>query len=147
MSLVFAVEGIPAPQGSKTRTRYGMFESSKRVKPWRDRVMAAASAEGDRVGLLGPLTAPYRVDVWFFFRKPRTTSLLAPTGPQVGDGDKLTRATWDALTQSGVITDDRHITRWSGGKKWAGPGETPGAVIRITELGGAPDDDEWETDA
>lgn len=145
MTLTINVEGIPAPQGSKTRTRFGMYESSKRVAPWRKCVIAAASAEGDRVGLLGPLTGPYRVDIWFYFRKPRTSRMPAPTGPQIGDGDKLTRATWDALTQSGVITDDRHITRWGGGKKWAGPREAPGAVIRITELG--PDDDKWGTDA
>mgnify|MGYP003562711459 CR=1 FL=1 len=38
------VEGIPAPQGSKTRTRWGMRESSQRVAPWRAALKAAFTA-------------------------------------------------------------------------------------------------------
>ena len=41
--LEFRVVGIPAPQGSKTLTRYGaLMESSKKVKPWRQDVIHAA---------------------------------------------------------------------------------------------------------
>ena len=35
---VVEVTGVPAPQGSKVRTRYGMREASKRVKPWREQL-------------------------------------------------------------------------------------------------------------
>lgn len=131
--VVLRVDGIAAPQGSKVRTRYGMRESSKRMKPWRDLVIAEASATCDRLALLGPLEAPYRVEVWFYFTKPRTTRHSHPTAPTIGDGDKLTRAVWDGLVQGGLLEDDRHVVEWGGGKKWAGPGEAPGAVIRITE--------------
>ena len=132
--ITFEVAGTPAPQGSKIRTRYGMRESSKRVKPWRDLVKQAASIRADELCLLTPLEPPYRVDVWFYIRKPRTTRALWPVAPTVGDVDKLARAANDALTASGIIHDDRFITELSASKQWAGDGETPGAIIRITEL-------------
>lgn len=117
------------------RTRYGMRESSKRVKPWRDLVKQAASIRADELCLLTPLEPPYRVELFFYIRKPRTTRALWPVAPAVGDVDKLARAANDALTASGIIHDDRFITALSASKQWAGPGETPGAIIRITELG------------
>jgi len=129
------VEGVAAPQGSKVRTRYGMRESSQRLKPWRKIVTAAASAEGDRVGLLGPLTPPYRVSVWFYIRKPRTTRSQYPVAPTVGDVDKLSRGILDALTDAGVITDDRYVIELHASKQWAGPNEAPGAIIQIKEYG------------
>lgn len=132
--IAFEVEGTPAPQGSKTKTRYGFRESSKRVKPWRDAVKRAATAAGDAAGLFDALAPPYRVDVWFYISKPRTTKASHPVAPTVGDGDKLTRAVWDGLVQGGLLQDDRFVVEWGGGKKWAGPGETPGAVIRVTEI-------------
>lgn len=133
-SITFTVEGIPAPQGSKVRTRYGMRESSKRVKPWRELVTAAAVAAGDQAGLLDALDPPYRVEAWFYFRRPRTTKATHPVAPTIGDLDKLARAVGDALTISGLIRDDRFITDWKTEKAWAGPAETPGAIIRVTSL-------------
>lgn len=129
-SVTFTVEGIPAPQGSKIRTRYGMRESSKRVGPWR----AAVEAAVDQLALFESLAPPYRVETWFYFRRPRTSKQEHPTAPAIGDGDKLTRATWDALTRSGLIDDDRFVTEWGGSKEWAGPTDTPGAIIRVTSL-------------
>jgi len=124
------VEGIPAPQGSKIRTRYGMRESSKRVAPWR----AAVEAAVDRLALFEALEPPYRIETWFYFQRPRTTRAKHPVAPTVGDGDKLTRSTWDALTKAGLIEDDRFVTEWGGSKEWAGPTDTPGAIIRVTSL-------------
>ena len=41
--ITIRVVGIPAPQGSKTLTRWGaMIEASKKVKPWRTDVKEAA---------------------------------------------------------------------------------------------------------
>ena len=43
--ITIRVVGIPAPQGSKTLTRWGaMIEASKKVKPWRTDVKEAALA-------------------------------------------------------------------------------------------------------
>lgn len=133
-TLAFNVEGRPAPQGSKIKTRFGtMFEASKYVVPWREAVAQAASNAGDALGLLAPLQAPYAVYVDFYFERPRTSRLQHPVAPNIGDGDKLTRSTWDALKRGGVIEDDRFIVRWGGSKTWCGRGETPGALIRIFE--------------
>ena len=71
MTVTFEVDGIPAPQGSKVRTRYGMFECSKRVGPWREAVKAAASA-------FPPVEPPYRVDVSFYIPRPKSTKALFP---------------------------------------------------------------------
>ncbi len=131
--ITFRVNGTPAPQGSKTRTRFGMRESSKRVKPWRDLVTQAAAITADQESLLGPLTPPYRLDVWFYIPKPRTTRAAHPVAPTVGDLDKLIRACGDAITQAGLIEDDRHIIRIVAEKAWAGD-ETPGAVITVRQI-------------
>jgi len=134
MSVVtFRVDGTPAPQGSKVRTRFGMREASNRVKPWRDLVTKAAAITADQENLLGPLSPPYALEVWFYIPKPRTTRAAHPVAPTVGDLDKLTRACGDAITQAGLIEDDRHIIRIQAEKAWAG-GDGPGAVIRVSEV-------------
>ena len=135
MTVTIHVEGVAAPQGSKNVYRGRPVESSKRVKPWREQVRRAASEEGDRLALLGPLTPPYKVELWFYIKRPRTTLATHPVAPTIGDVDKLSRAVNDALTDSGLIIDDRYITKLTVEKQWAGRGETPGAIIRITELG------------
>lgn len=135
MTVTFTVAGTPAPQGSKTRTRYGMFESSKRVKPWRELVHAAAVRAGDDVCLLGPLTPPYRVEMTFRIQKPRTSRAKHPVAPTIGDIDKLTRAVGDALTSAGLIEDDRHIITLTAEKEWAEDGEKAGVTVRVTEIG------------
>lgn len=132
-SISFHVEGTPAPQGSKTKTRFGMRESSQRVKPWRDLVTQAAAIAADTECLLGPLNPPYALEVWFYIRRPRTTVATHPVAPTIGDLDKLVRAVGDALTASGIIHDDRYIIRITAEKAWAGD-EAPGAVIRVTEV-------------
>ena len=134
MSITFHVEGTPAPQGSKVRTRFGMRESSKRVKPWRELVHAAATQAGDDACLLGPLTPPYRVEMWFFIEKPRTSRAKHPVAPTVGDLDKLTRAVGDALVSAGLLEDDRHIIKLTAEKTWA-VGEKPGVIVRVSEIG------------
>ena len=128
------VEGIPAPQGSKTRTRWGMRESSQRVAPWRAAVKAEAIIAGDRAGLLDALKPPYRVDVAFYITKPRRTKHTHPVAPTIGDLDKLIRSTLDALTQGGLLEDDRFVVALNTTKQWAGVNETPGAIITITEV-------------
>lgn len=128
MTVSFQVHGTPAPQGSKTRTRHGMFEASKRVKPWRAAVTTAASE-------LEPIAPPYDVKVFFFITPPKKTNAIYPVAPTVGDLDKLLRATFDGLTQSGIITDDRHIVTTEAAKNWAGT-DGPGAVIIIRSLAG-----------
>lgn len=56
-----------------------------------------------------------------------------PTSIVWGDGDKLERNLWDALTQSGLIEDDRLVVGWAGRKRWARAGEEPGLRCVVTE--------------
>lgn len=130
--VTFHVPGIPAPQGSKIRTRYGMREASKRVKPWRELVTQCAAIAADENNLLAPLSPPYQVEVWFYITKPRTTLAKHPVAPTVGDLDKLVRAVNDGLKTGGLIQDDRFIIRLTAEKAWADK-DGPGAVIRVTE--------------
>lgn len=122
---VIRVDGVPAPQGSKIRTRYGMFEASKRVKPWREAVINAVKG-------MEPIAGPYNVRISFFIPRPKKTDAAYPVAPAVGDIDKLTRATYDGLVQGGVIADDRFIVDAGETKRWAGE-DGPGAVIVITQ--------------
>ncbi|MEI3845350.1 MULTISPECIES: RusA family crossover junction endodeoxyribonuclease [unclassified Microbacterium] len=123
---VIRVDGVPAPQGSKTRTRYGMFESSKRVKPWREAVVAA-------VKNMEPIAAPYAVTVHFFIPRPKKTDAAYPVAPAIGDVDKMLRATLDGLTQGGLIADDRFVIVAHASKQWAGA-DGPGAVIAVKQV-------------
>ena len=63
------VVGIPAPQGSKTLTRYGaMIEASKKVKPWRNDVKEAAL----KCYNSGALNLPVKTDIEFVFPRPKS---------------------------------------------------------------------------
>lgn len=110
-----------------------MFESSKRVAPWRAIVSKAATQAGDDAGLMEPLQPPYKVSVWFFIEKPRSTRAAHPVAPTVGDVDKLARAVCDALKTGGLIEDDRFVIKLVAEKAWA-VGEKPGAIIRVAEV-------------
>lgn len=124
--VAFRVDGIPAPQGSKIRTRYGMFEASKRVKPWRDAVIAT-------VRNMEKIAPPYEVTVHFLIPRPKTTKAEYPVAPSIGDVDKLLRSTYDGLTQGGLITDDRFIVRGAQKKTWADD-DGPGALIHVSQV-------------
>lgn len=123
----FFVPGTPAPQGSKRYLGNGvMIESSKRVKPWRADIRAAAMQAFKQ-----PLTGPIRLDLLFVLPRPkshygtgRNAHKLKDSAPQhhiqKPDLDKLVRAVGDAL--SGVAYHDdsqvvggAHMKRWSDG--------------------------------
>jgi Holliday junction resolvase RusA-like endonuclease len=121
------VIGTPAPQGSKTRTRFGVREDNPRTKPWRATVAAEAA-----VAHRGPLVdQPVEVDALFVFPRPkshyrtgRNAHLLKDTAPAwcatKPDADKLARAVGDAL--SGVLLrDDNLIVEWRIRKVYGSP--------------------------
>lgn len=91
-----------APQGSKTLGRWGgLREASKRVKPYRDalKVYALEAMRGKKL-----LTGPVAVDMNFGFVQAQSNRDIYPTGRNIGDLDKLCRATLDALT--GIVYED-----------------------------------------
>lgn len=131
--LVVFVAGRPATQGSKSykgRRANGsaiLVESNANLPAWRTDVRAALLADGRRciggatVGLRFVLPRPKRI-------VDETTGL----GQNAGDGDKLTRAVWDAIESAGTIENDARILDWYGSKRVAEPGEQTGVLIIIS---------------
>lgn len=136
------VIGIPAPQGSKTvaKTKDGrsfLRDDNPRTKPWREQIVSA-------IEVVNPLceqyTAETRVHLTFVFDRPKTVPVSKrwkPTAKGSGDIDKLARAALDALTTSGVISDDAIITTLAARKMYVGDRLDPlgcaGLVIRVTD--------------
>jgi Holliday junction resolvase RusA-like endonuclease len=144
--LYITVLGKPITQGSKTRTKWGMYDdNTKTLRPWREAVKTAClDALGDRP----PLTGACDVQLWFYFDRPRShygtgrnvgvVKASAPTYPctrGIGDVDKLVRSCFDAMTDAGVWTDDCLATVFAAARHWTGL-EMPeqGALIRVAEL-------------
>jgi crossover junction endodeoxyribonuclease RusA len=106
----FFVEGEPAPQGSKTAKcvngRAVMWESSKKVKGWRDTVTAQAQIEMI-AGKLETIHDPVKLRLSFYLPKPASVKRQLPSVKP--DLDKLIRSTCDALTKSKIYQDDALI--------------------------------------
>lgn len=150
--LTIAVHGLPGPQGSKSPVGWGrsrktgkaiplMRESSKKVKPWREKVtdaITAAILRGDAEALAGPV----RADVTFTMPKPVNAPKRRRTYPAVSpDIDKLERSTFDAISAAKAWEDDGRVIESRSRKVY--PGEhpealsEPGAIIRLYTLTGA----------
>lgn len=132
--------GTPGPQGSKTfkgRSRTGkaiMVESSKKVKPWREDVRAAAlTALNDLPAELRdmfPLDGPIAGRFVFTLPKPASAPKTRRTWPiRYPDTSKLLRSTEDALTTAGVWVDDARLVEFDRLAK-VYPGEDPEALDR-----------------
>lgn len=151
--LTIAVHGLPGPQGSKSPVGWGrsrktgkaiplMRESSKKVKPWREKVADAITASilrGDAAFLAGPV----RADITFTLPKPVNAPKRRRTYPAVSpDIDKLERSTFDAISTAKAWEDDGRVIESHTRKVY--PGEhpealaQPGALIRLYTLPGAP---------
>lgn len=110
------VYGSPAPQGSKKFVglnkagRGIMVESSKKVRPWREDVKAAALAVRNGAA---PLDGPLIVRMVFTLPKPGSAPKRRRTFPcRKPDVSKLARSTEDALVDAGVMTDDARIVEY-----------------------------------
>lgn len=144
------VRGTPAPQGSKSfkgMTNSGraiLAESSKKVKPWRQDVKAAAEAWiASRIASdlpHRPIDGPVIVRMIFTLKKPASAPKRRRTYPmRTPDLSKLARSTEDALTDAGIWTDDARVIEYRRLAK-VYPGEdgdaleSPGAVIELVEV-------------
>jgi crossover junction endodeoxyribonuclease RusA len=140
--LFLQVNGMPAPQGSKTKNRYGaVYESSKAVKPWREAVRAEIQrAMQDR----HPFEGPVEIRINFFLPRPKghygtgrnagTVKARSPRWPTgVPDVDKLARAVLDGITEGGAWKDDGQVVALIATKEYAGAGDKPGCSIQIME--------------
>jgi len=120
----FEVEGLPAPQGSKTAVTNGgrarVIEGGSKTgrkshADWRLAVHQAA-ADAITADIDAPLDGP--LEVWITFRFPMPLSrsaVVRRTGwawkDKKPDLDKLARSTCDSLTTSGLVKDDSKIVR------------------------------------
>lgn len=117
------VYGIPGPQGSKTakgrnRTtgRLVMVESSKKVKPWREAVRAAALTALNNMTReqrrTFPMDGPLAVRMVFTLPKPTSAPKRTRTWPiRYPDVSKLARSTEDALTKV-IWADDARVVEY-----------------------------------
>ena len=115
-SFSFSVRGRAAPQGSKRHLGNGiMVEASKRVKPFRvdvQHIAIDATPTGWEMG------KEVRLTIDFHFVRPKShltskgkltkSAPLYPTGRQIGDLDKLSRAVLDSLTNV-CYNDDSQV--------------------------------------
>lgn len=131
MSITIIVYGAPAPQGSKkfvglAKSGRGILaESSKKVRPWRQDVKAAALAV--RAGA-APIDAPVRARMVFTMPKPASAPKKKRTYPcKMPDLSKLVRSTEDALTEAGIWKDDARVVEYDRLAK-VYPGEDPEAL-------------------
>lgn len=135
-----AVDGHPAPQGSKKHVGNGrMIEVSKRLAPWRNAVAAATRAV--MRGRL-PFVGPVAITLEFVMPRPVSLPKRLPTPPAIKrpDVDKLARGCLDAITGSAILDDSQAIDLRAT-KRIAEIGERPGVVIEITDLSSPNNDD------
>lgn len=134
--LTVVAVGRPAPQGSKTRTRYALRDANaERLKPWREAVRwSAVEAIGDD---WTPMQGPLYVRATFTLPKPASAPKRRrswPIAARSGDLDKLARAALDALTDAAVWLDDAQVTTLHARKTYPGEDralDVPGVIIRI----------------
>lgn len=136
-AVTFHVRGQPAGQGSKRlgRTKRGrpiILEDSRRTKPWRAIVRAAAIDAG-----LRELSGDVLVTIVILFARPashyRKDGRLRdglPDRPGRLDVDKAARAILDAL-KGVAYADDRQVAPLHVDRHWAERPEDEGARICI----------------
>lgn len=139
--LTIDVEGLPIPQGSKSARVQGRRaviydDNAALLKPWREKVEAAARA---RVALTGwvmlPLQEPCRVDIIAFMPKPPSVRRDLPAVKP--DWDKLARAIGDSLTDARVYADDGQVVDGRLRKVYAPAGSPVGARIVVSGVRGS----------
>lgn len=127
-SLLFRVNGLPAPQGSKRHVGNGrMIEASKKVGPWREAVKEAVSSLS-----FTPFDGAIAIDIKFYLPRPKTVKRPKPTVPP--DLDKLVRGLFDALTIANVWMDDALAIEVCATKHYETEDEPPGCVVAIRNL-------------
>lgn len=115
--LAFDVPGVPAPQGSKVRTRWGVREDNPATRPWRNAVTWEAT---HAMNGAPPYTGPLELHVIFQFPRPKShfrtgrhAAELKPSAPAwcatKPDTDKLLRAIGDALTGVVAVDDSQFV--------------------------------------
>ena len=134
---VIDVRGTPAAQGSKRAIRVGsrtlLIEQSKRVKPWRAAVGAAAIEAG-----CVPRDGDIEVRITIRLARPANhynskggLRSGLPIYPGRIDIDKAARAVLDALTGI-AYKDDRQVCLLFAQRVWTDDADNEGALISVS---------------
>ena len=132
-TLTVFVAGRPAPQGSKTRTRFGMRDANGgTLHPWRDAVRADVTTQ--LAEWWTPVTGPVGIHLRFHLPKPASAPKRRRTWPiaaRSGDIDKLARACLDAISDAGWWKNDSQVVTLSASKDYR---DRNGVDISIWEI-------------
>jgi Holliday junction resolvase RusA-like endonuclease len=135
VTVTIRVPGVPQPQGSKTKTRWGGMRdaNSERLTPWRNAIsIATVQTVGHR---WQPLDGPLSVSVVFTMPKPTSAPKRRRTWPaKKPDIDKLIRACFDGITDGGLWRDDALVVDVYARKVYTGDPDAspaPGALIHV----------------
>jgi crossover junction endodeoxyribonuclease RusA len=125
------IAGDPRPQGSKKAFNRGshivLVEANKDLPAWREhmkKMLELKMMEFDN-----RFDVAVSVSLTFWLRRPKTVTRQYAT--QTYDLDKLTRAVFDSLTQSGCIKDDSYVVDLTARKLYNDLHE-PGVLISLT---------------
>jgi len=129
----FIVPGQPVGQGSMRHIGGGRMIASndKKLKVWRAAVIDAVHLRFLDIGEVPKFEEALKLRVTFCIDRPKTVKREYPTTPY--DLDKLVRAIGDALTISGVISDDAIITDILATKRY-GNGCPYGAHVTLSVI-------------
>jgi Holliday junction resolvase RusA-like endonuclease len=143
MTLEFRVVGVAQQMGSKRAfvprgwTRPVITDTNRNLKSWQVLVAEAASYAIQRLPaseqtlLLGAV----RLTVAFYFPRPKSLPRRVLAHTKAPDLDKAVRGASDALSRI-VFHDDAQIVDLIAMKRYAAPGESPHAVIRVEPADG-----------
>lgn len=134
--LRLVVRGEPAPKGSmKCVGRGGRHQlvpddKTGRLKPWVERLTAAARSGADRLqGSVAPAQQPVGVQATFYVTRPASSRRPMPS-VRGADLDKLARALLDALQSGGVVVDDAQVCDLWLSKRYADAAHPEGVELR-----------------
>lgn len=141
----FWVSGKPIAQPRAKAAKRGAFTGvydPGTANGWKDAVAVAAKPQCPP----GPLSMPLRVDIQFYFPRPKAhyrvsrstgTPCLKDNAPKVHaqkpDRDNLEKAVTDALKDMRFMLDDSQICDGRVRKLWD-DGRGPGCLITISEV-------------
>lgn len=115
MVLTFFVPGVAKTKGSVIAGKGGGIRQSVIGSTrWARIAEDAARAAVERVGWQ-TVTADRRVRIGLVFVLP-----VDPLSVRSGDGDKLERNIWDALTKAAIWADDVQVCDWAGARRQVG---------------------------
>jgi len=134
-------------RGGKGRPcRVSLTEDHEQATVWKKTMIRVLAPLSKVPALRHSWPYPGPVEVHAFYRFERQATVLGgvelampvpshqtewPTAMDIGDEDKLRRNLLDALTQSGLLADDRLVVGGQNWKRWCLPGEQPGVFFVV----------------